>query len=80
MGFSLQETRGLLSLVDGKEVSCERVKHIADDHLRDIRAKIDDLSRMEHSLEKLSKNCTGNNVPDCPIIEALQSTPVGRSI
>ena len=39
MGFSLEEIRGLLSLVDGEQVSCERVKRIADDHLRDIKAR-----------------------------------------
>ena len=43
LGFSMNEIRGLLSLVDGEQVSCERVKTIAEDHLRDIREKITDL-------------------------------------
>ena len=42
MGFSLEEIHGLLSLVDGQRVSCERVKKIADEHLVDIRTKIAD--------------------------------------
>jgi MerR family mercuric resistance operon transcriptional regulator len=32
LGFSLEEIRGLLNLVDREEVSCERVQHIADEH------------------------------------------------
>ncbi len=73
IGFSLDEIRDLLSLVDGEQVSCERVKQIADDHLRDIRAKIVDLRKMERTLDALSAQCSGDDVPDCPIIEALQA-------
>ncbi len=72
LGFSVQEIRELLSIVDGQQVSCERVKHLADSHLKDIRSKIRDLQRMEKTLGKLSRQCSGNDVPECPIIEALQ--------
>ena len=70
-GFSLEEIRGLLSLVDGNQVSCKRVKTIADEHLLDIRAKISDLKKIEKTLTKLSSDCSGREVPECPIIEAL---------
>jgi len=73
IGFSLDEIRDLLSLVDGPQVSCERVKLIAEDHLRDIRAKIADLRKMERTLDALSTQCSGDDVPECPIIEALQA-------
>lgn len=72
LGFSMDEIRQLLSLVDGEQVSCQRVKHIADAHLRDVRAKIADLKKMERSLDDLSSQCSGDDVPDCPIIEVLQ--------
>ncbi len=72
LGFSVQEIRELLSIVDGQQVSCERVKHLADTHLKDIRAKVSDLRRMEKTLGELSRQCSGNDVPECPIIEALQ--------
>ncbi len=72
LGFSVEEIRELLSIVDGEQVSCERVKHLADTHLKDIRSKIGDLQRMEKTLGKLSRQCSGNDVPECPIIEALQ--------
>jgi MerR family mercuric resistance operon transcriptional regulator len=72
LGFSMAEIRQLLSLVDGEQVSCERVKQIADQHLRDVRAKIGDLKRMEKTLDELSNRCSGEDVPQCPIIEELQ--------
>ena len=45
LGFSMNEIRQLPTLVDGEQVSCERVKAIADEHSRDIRSKIADLRR-----------------------------------
>ena len=54
MGFSLVEIRGLLSLVDGDQVSCEQVKRMADVHLADINRKISDLKQMQSTLRKLS--------------------------
>lgn len=72
LGFSMDEIRELLSLVDGEQVSCERVKVIADEHLTDVRAKIADLRKMERTLRELLDGCSGDDVPDCPIIDALQ--------
>ena len=72
LGFTLEEIRGLLTLVDQEEVSCERVQHIADDHVVSIRKKISDLKRMERTLKELSGGCSGKDVPDCPIIDVLQ--------
>jgi MerR family transcriptional regulator, mercuric resistance operon regulatory protein len=68
VGFSLEEIRGLLSLMDGQQVSCERVKSIADEHLRDIQAKISDLKKIERTLRILTASCSGDDVPECPII------------
>ena len=68
----MAEIRELLTVVDGKQVSCERVKQVADAHLSDIQAKITDLRRMLKTLKELSNQCSGSDVPDCPIIEALQ--------
>lgn len=73
LGFSMAEIRELLSLVDQQQVSCELVKSIADNHLRDVRSKIADLTKMERTLSTLSGQCTGHDVPECPIIDTLQS-------
>ena len=68
------EIRQLLSLVDGEQVSCERVKSIADDHLQDFRVKTADLKKMECTLRELSSQCSGGDLPECPVIDALQSS------
>jgi MerR family mercuric resistance operon transcriptional regulator len=73
LGFSMGEIRGLLSLVDRQQVSCERVKSIADSHLSDIQSRIRDLRKMQRTLQHLSEQCSGDGTPDCPIIDALQS-------
>ena len=72
LGFSIDEIRQLLSIVDRHQVSCVQVKAIAEEHLRDIRLKIRDLRRMQRTLGDLAGRCSGRVVPDCPIIEALQ--------
>jgi len=72
LGFSMDEIRDLLSLVDEKQVSCERVKSIAQIHLHDIEAKIADLKNMQTTLQDLAQRCSGKDVVDCPIIESLQ--------
>lgn len=72
LGFSMQEIRQLFSIVDGEFVSCVRVKEIADNHLVDIASKISDLIKMQTVLTELSTQCSGRDIPECPIIDALQ--------
>jgi len=72
LGFTLDEIRELLSLVDGQQVSCNKVQHIAEAHIKDVREKIADLRKIERTLRDMSSQCSGKNIPDCPIIEILQ--------
>ncbi|USG61120.1 helix-turn-helix domain-containing protein [Sneathiella marina] len=74
LGFSIDEIRLLLTLVDGGNPSCSEVKSVTEDHLRDVRQKITDLRKLERVLEKMVAECRGPEVPDCPIIEALYAT------
>lgn len=71
LGFSLDEIRGLLQLVDGGRYTCAEVKTITLDHLADVRRKIADLRRLERTLADVAGKCRGGKVPDCPVIEAL---------
>ena len=71
LGFSMDEIRDLLTLVDGEKVSCEKVKAIAEEHLDNIRKKVSDLRKMQRTLGDLARQCSGRDVPDCPIIEVL---------
>jgi MerR family mercuric resistance operon transcriptional regulator len=71
LGFSLDELRGLLHLVDGQTYTCREVHALTVEHLATIRQKIADLRRLEHVMSDMAKQCKGNQVPDCPIIDAL---------
>ena len=71
LGFTLDEIRGLLGLVDGGDYTCGEVKVITLDHLEEIRRKIADLARLEAVLRDMAAQCEGGTVPDCPVIEAL---------
>lgn len=75
-GFAIEETRGLLALVDGGTQTCAEVKERTERHLADVRAKIADLRRIERVLAATAAKCTGDEVPDCPVLEALTSRTV----
>lgn len=71
LGFSLEEIRTLLRLVDGKRYTCQEVKRLTDRHLADVTKKISDLRKLQKTLRTISSQCEGGLVPDCPIIDAL---------
>jgi len=47
------------------------VRDIALDHLKEVRRKIADLRRLDRSLTETAAMCTGDTVPECPIIDVL---------
>ena len=71
LGFSVEEIRGLLRLVDGGNYTCAEVNDITVKHLDDIRRKISDLRKLSRVLVAMASQCTKGRVPDCPIIDAL---------
>jgi MerR family mercuric resistance operon transcriptional regulator len=71
LGFSTDGIKALLDLVDQRAVSCADVKTIAQGHLDDIRQKIADLKRIERVLAETTKCCSGDEVPECPLIDVL---------
>lgn len=71
LGFSIEEVRGLLGLVDDRSRTCADVQLIAEDHLTDVQAKIADLQRIERVLSDTVARCTGDAAPECAVIDAL---------
>ena len=71
LGFSIGEIRNLLGLVDGDAASCAEVKSVTELHLGDVRQKIHDLKNLEGVLAQMVSECTGTEVPECPIIDTL---------
>ncbi|ESW73235.1 helix-turn-helix domain-containing protein [Mesorhizobium sp. C277A] len=77
LGFSLDEIRALLRLVDERDRPCADARVVAATHLEDVRAKIADLKRMEQVLKEVVKQCGDGTLPACPLIETLfQETAV----
>jgi hypothetical protein len=54
-----------------RKASCAEVRKIAKHHLDDIRAKINDLVKLERLLARTIARCSGKSVPDCPILDIL---------
>lgn len=71
MGFTLDEVRALLGLVDSGRYTCAEVQEITLHHLDSVRRKIADLRRLERVLAETVEKCGGGLVPDCPVIDAL---------
>lgn len=75
LGFSLDEIRELLRLVDERDQPCADASAIAAAHLDDVRAKIADLKRMERVLKNVVAQCADGTLPECPLIETLFGVP-----
>jgi MerR family transcriptional regulator, mercuric resistance operon regulatory protein len=73
LGFSLDEVRALLGLAAGGHASCAEVRNLAASHLKDVRARIADLKRMERVLADSVRACDAGQDPGCPLVEALRA-------
>lgn len=71
LSFTIEEIRGLLGLVDQGSQTCAEVRDRTEKHLVDIRARIADLRRIERVLRDTAARCSGERVPECPILETL---------
>ena len=78
LGFTLEEIRELLGLVDGGDYTCAQIEGIALAHVAEIRRKIADLRRLKRTLEAMAAQCSGGRIPACPIIDALFSPQTPR--
>lgn len=70
-GFSIEETRELLSLYEDRNRSSADVKSIATGRLDDIQNKMSELQALHDELAHLVQACRGDDRPDCPIISGF---------
>ena len=71
LGFSLDEVAELLRLDDGAH--CAEASRLAEHKLKDVRAKLADLARIESALSQLVQAChIGRGEVSCPLIMSLQ--------
>ena len=74
LGFSLDQVRDLLGLVDGGDYTCAEVRDLSVVRLGDVRQKIRDLRKMERTLKEMVSQCDGGLVPECPIVDRLYAS------
>ncbi|EEE48187.2 Mercuric resistance operon regulatory protein (plasmid) [Labrenzia sp. THAF191b] len=71
LGFSIDEIREMLKMVDQKGISCGEVHAMTMDHLSSVREKIQHLKKLEMALINMASECAKGDVPNCPIIQTL---------
>ncbi|MBF0323587.1 Cu(I)-responsive transcriptional regulator [Magnetospirillum moscoviense] len=71
LGFSVKDVADLLALWRDRERASADVRAIAQDHVRAVEAKIAELEEMRRTLTALVERCSGDDRPDCPILEGL---------
>jgi MerR family mercuric resistance operon transcriptional regulator len=71
LGFSIDEIRALLEMVDRQDFTCGEVHGLTVGHLTAVREKIKGLRKLEKALVEMAAECSQGDVPDCPILETL---------
>ncbi len=71
LGFSMHEIAELLKLWQNQRRSSANVKKIAQQHLAQLDAKMAEMAAMRKTLQHLVHCCSGDDRPDCPILEEL---------
>lgn len=71
LGFSIEQCRDLLALWEDTDRASGDVRRIARRHLEEIETKIAGLSEMRDTLSNLVACCSGDDRPDCPILQSL---------
>ena len=79
LGFSVAEIDGLLQLWRNRRRRSADVKRIALDHIEDLQRRIADMQEMAATLQQLATCCSGDDRPDCPILDDLASADTDLS-
>jgi MerR family mercuric resistance operon transcriptional regulator len=70
LGFSLKDIQALLELSGG---DCDRVRKLADEKLKLVQQKLEELRRIESVLTRTIEQCKQRKRSQpCPIIESLE--------
>lgn len=74
-GFSIEQVRELVGLVDEPDRPCAEVRDIAAAHLAQVQQKLEELNALETSLSAFvcscDTACSGGPAVDCTILEDL---------
>lgn len=71
LGFSLADIQSLMELWQNPHRESREVKSLALQHLEEISLKISELQHMQQVLINLANSCSGDENPNCKILEQL---------
>jgi DNA-binding transcriptional MerR regulator len=79
-GFSIEQVRTLLTLMQDGKRSCVEARDLAALHLASVRARLEELKKLGKSIARLVKRCEscciGGPAPDCSVLEDLATPAV----
>jgi Cu(I)-responsive transcriptional regulator len=78
LGFTLEQIGTLLALWRDQERASKDVRAMAEQHIAVLDRKIREMQAMKRTLEQLAQACSGDNRPECPILDELALTPCGH--
>lgn len=74
-GFSIEQVRSLVAMVQDPASSCVQARDLAQEHLVAIRSKLSELRALERSMAAFvascDASCAGGPGPDCVILDDL---------
>lgn len=78
-GFSTDEVRSLVTLMQDPQSSCMHARDLAQQHLAAVRAKLSELKSLERSIAgfvaSCEASCAGGAGPNCVVLKDLSGTP-----
>ena len=80
-GFSIDQVRSLVALVQDPASPCVQARDLAQEHLTAVRAKLAELKALERSLAAFvtdcDTSCAGGTGSDCVILDDLSNGRTG---
>ncbi len=74
LGFSIPEIADFLQIMENPDHTCSQVVELTQRHLDIVDTKIGELAKMRQILARNLACCTGNEVPECPVLDFLQKS------
>lgn len=78
-GFSIEQVRSLVALMQDRKRSCIEARDMAQSHLDVVRIKLEELKALERTIASFVKSCdascAGGPGPDCVILGDLAQSP-----
>ncbi|WP_312869969.1 MerR family DNA-binding protein [Jiella pacifica] len=71
LGFEIEDIRGLLSMSEKSNASCQEADRIARHHLRAVDHRIMQLNLLRRELQRMVDECEHGRICDCRVIQTL---------